>query len=338
MSWKERVREMKFARSVLAGRPYNCLLQVTNRCNMKCSFCDFWPNGVAPQEELSLDEIRSISRQLSELGKFLVSLEGGEPFVRSDLVDIVRAFSDDHLPTLYTNGWYVTPENARALFDAGLTQVGVSIDYAEALRHDAKRVLPGTFERAWRAVDAFRDAAPHGGKQVHVMTVLMADTVDELEPLLELSAARGVGHVVTLLSKHGYRRGRGGDAWPSGALSDRLVGLWEKHPHWRFWREYLERMDTFLAGGPMPTCRAGIQSFNIDHVGNVSPCIERIDRIAGNVRREPLKEIHARLAADREEISKCQQCWTACRGFSQLLGDGGSFRSWYGLATRMRSM
>jgi len=88
----------------------------------------------------------------------------------------------------------------------------------------------------------------------------------------------------------------------------------------------------------MPTCRAGIQSFNIDHVGNVSACIERIDRIAGNLRREPLAAIHARLAADREEVSKCQQCWTACRGFGQLMGEGGTFRGWYDLATRMRSM
>lgn len=338
MSWAETKRELGFARAILSGRPYNCLLQVTNRCNMKCSFCDFWPNGVVPQEELSLDEFRSLSSQLSEMGRFLVSIEGGEPFVRPDLVEIVRAFSGDHLPTLFTNGWYVTPGNAKALFDAGLTQVGVSVDYAVAARHDAKRVLPGAFDRAWRAVDAFRDAAPHGGKQVHVMTVLMSDNVDQLEPLLELSAARGVGHVITLLSKHGYRRGKGVDEWPSGSLSERLLGLWKKFPHWRFWREYVEKLDAFLSGGRMPTCRAGIQAFNIDHVGNVSPCVEKIDRIAGNLRREALAAIHARLAADRGEISKCQQCWTVCRGFSQLMGEGGTVRGWWDMATRMRSM
>ena len=338
VSWKERMRELGFARSVWTGRPFNCLLQVTNRCNMKCSFCDFWPNGVSPQEELSIEELRSISAQLSGLGRFLVSIEGGEPFVRPDLVDIVRAFSDDHLPALFTNGWYVTTENARALFEAGLAQVGVSIDYAVSSRHDTKRVLPGAFERAWQAVEAFKAAAPHGGKQVHVITVLMSDNVDQIEPLLELSAARGIGHVVTLLSKHGFRRGRGGDEWPTEAVSGKLLSLWKKHSHWRYPGEYVEKIDTFLSGGPMPTCRAGIQSFNIDHVGNVSACIERIDRIAGNLRREPLAAIHARLAADREEVSKCQQCWTACRGFGQLMGEGGTFRGWYDLATRMRSM
>jgi MoaA/NifB/PqqE/SkfB family radical SAM enzyme len=338
MSWKERMRELGFARSIGSGRTYNCLLQVTNRCNMKCSFCDFWPNGVPPQEELSIEEFRSLSRQLSGLGRCLLSIEGGEPFVRPDLVEIVRAFSDDHLPVLFTNGWYVTAENAKALFEAGLAQAGVSVDYAEAARHDAKRVLPGAFERAWKAVDAFKAAAPHGGKQVHVMTVLMSDNVDQIEPLLERSAARGVGHVVTLLSKHGYRRGKGVDEWPTGSLSGRLLALWRRFPHWRFWREYVERMDAFLSGGAMPTCRAGIQSLNVDHVGNVSACVERIDRIVGNIRREPLAAIHARLAADREEVSKCQKCWTVCRGFSQLMSGGGTLRGWWDMATRMRSM
>ena len=99
---------------------------------MQCSFCDFWPNGVAPREELTLTDFARIARELSELGTFLVSIEGGEPFVRPDLVEIVALFARRHIPLLYTNGWYVDEAKARALLSAGLAQVGVSIDYADA--------------------------------------------------------------------------------------------------------------------------------------------------------------------------------------------------------------
>ncbi len=337
MSWHELRREMGFASAILRRRPFNVLLQLTNRCNMKCSFCDFWPNGVKPEEELSLDDFRGLEEDLAGLGRFLVSLEGGEPFVRPDLVEIVRVFARRHVPVLYTNGWYVTPENARALFEADLVQVGVSIDYAVAARHDAKRGLAGASDRAWRAIDTLRDAARHGGKQVHVITVLMNNNVDQIEPLLALSRERGVGHVLTLLSRSGFRRGQHGDEWPAAGVSDRLADLWRRNPHWRSWGEYVETIDSFLSGGPMPTCRAGLQSFNIDHVGNVSPCIEKIDRVCGNVRREALRDIHARLVADRSEVESCQQCWTLCRATGQLMGAGGSLRSWRELATRMRS-
>jgi MoaA/NifB/PqqE/SkfB family radical SAM enzyme len=331
--------DARFTAGLLRKKPFSCLVQVTNRCNMECSFCDFWPNPAPKKDELTAAEMRRIAKELSELGTFVVSIEGGEPFVRKDLVEIVRAFGERHIPALYTNGWFVTPENAKALFDAGLTQVHVSIDYPDAARHDAKRRLAGTSDRAWRAVDILRDAAPRGGKQVGVMSVLMQDTMDGMERLFEMSASHGVGHQVTLLSTSGFRRKSTVDALPlrSASVSATMTALWEKYPHVRFFKDYFARMDAFLEGGAMPTCRAGAQSFNIDHVGNVSPCIEKIDESVGNVREHSLATLHARLADKSAEIARCQSCWTACRGFQQSMADGGTARGWLDLGSRMRT-
>ena len=154
------VKDTRFALGIATGKPFQVLVQVTNRCNMRCSFCDFWPNGVPPAEELTVADYQKLAAELADAGTFLVSVEGGEPTLRPDLVEIVRAFGVRHLPVLYTNGWHVTPELARSLFDAGLTQVGVSIDFSDPIRHDAKRGLAGAYERAWRAVDTFKKAAP----------------------------------------------------------------------------------------------------------------------------------------------------------------------------------
>ncbi len=337
MSFDVLRKDAAFSFGLLRKKPFSCLVQVTNRCNMKCSFCDFWPNVAPREEELSADEYRRIADELAGLGCFLVSIEGGEPFVRKDLVEITRAFGRRHIPALFTNGWYVTEEAAQALFDVGLVHASVSIDYPDAARHDAKRALAGTFERAWRAVDIFKNAAPRKGKQVHVITVLMDDNWQDMEKLFQLSAAHGVGHQVTLLSNAGFRRGKGGsDALPPAGIADTMVRLWDKYPHVRFFREYFERLDAFLGGGAMPTCRAGAQGFNIDHVGNVSPCIEKIDEAVGNVRNASLASLHARLLQKQAEIAKCQRCWTACRGFQQIAGNGPGLDAWADLSRRMR--
>jgi MoaA/NifB/PqqE/SkfB family radical SAM enzyme len=331
-------KDARFAAGIALRRPFSVLLQLTNRCNMQCSFCDFWPHPAPKDEELTFEEYERLAGELSALGCFLISIEGGEPFVRRDLVDIVRVLSRDHITALFTNGWYVTADNARALFDAGLVHASVSIDYPDVARHDGKRGLPGTTERAWRAVELLRDAAPRGGKQVHVMTVLMGSNHRDLEPLLRRSAELGVGHQMTLLSVTGFRRGKAGDdALPPAGVSGELVRLYDRYPHFRFFRSYFERVDAFLAGGPMPTCRAGAQGFNIDHVGNVSPCIERIDRTVGNVREASLTELHRRLQDLRDEVARCQQCWTACRGFQQALSDGSNLRDLRDLGARTRS-
>lgn len=335
---KDLFRDLRFGLGLALNRPFNCLLQVTNRCNMKCSFCDFWPN-TDRANELTLEHYQSLSRQLSGLGNFLISIEGGEPFVRQDLVEIVRAFSRDHIPTLFTNGWYVTAENARALFEAGMGSCCVSIDYPQAQRHDAKRGIPGAFDRAWQAVDHMVEAAPRGGKQVHLISVVMEDNWRDLEALLRMSCERGVGHQLTLLSVAGHRRGRSAvDRLPPPEAAQALRRCWREYPHLRFFRDYFSDMERFLdERGGLPGCRAGVQTFNIDHVGNVSPCIERIDRVYGNIKNEPFAAVHARMSADRDEISSCQACWTACRGLSQALGQRGNPRAWWDLVTRMKS-
>ena len=67
-------------------------------------------------------------------------------------------------------------------------------------RHDAKRGLDGALERAWSAVDQLRAAAPYGGRQVQVVSVLMESNWQDVERVLQATGARGVGHMVTLLS------------------------------------------------------------------------------------------------------------------------------------------
>lgn len=332
--WK---RDLAFSAGLVRNKPFSCLLQVTNRCNMECSFCDFWPNTNA-RDELTVEEYRRVSRELAELGTFLVSIEGGEPLLRKDLPQIVEAFAEHHIPALFTNGWFVTKELSRTLFDAGLVHASVSIDYPSAEAHDGKRRLAGTTDRAWRAVDTLRDVAPRGGKQVHVMTVLMDSNWRDMDALFRQSAAHGVGHQVTLLSVSGFRRSSAGpDALPPREASAHLTELWKQHPHVRFFRDYFERMDAFLSGGKLPTCRAGVQQMNIDHVGNVAPCIERIDEHVGNVRDASMAELHRRLVARADESARCQKCWTACRGMVQAIGDGGSPGAFLEMADRMRT-
>lgn len=314
-------KDMLFAAGLLQIKPFNCLIQVTNRCNLRCSFCDFWPNSAPAHQELTLEEFQELAHQLREMGCLVVSIEGGEPFLRKDLVEIVRCFSAAHITALFTSGYYVTPQNASALWDAGLLHVSVSIDFAEPGAHDRKRGLAGTNVRAWQAVEILRDSAPRGGSQVNVMSVLMDSNWRDMEALFQRSAAYGVGHQVTLLSIQGTRRGRGDEALPPSGISAHMTSLFDQYRHVRFFREYFERFDAFLNGEAMPTCRAGIQSFNIDHVGNVATCIERIGKPVGNLREDRLAELHRRLMSEREqsEISHCQECWTACRGFQQAL-------------------
>ena len=330
-------KDAAFAAAVARRQPFSALVQVTNRCNLRCSFCDFWRNPAPPRDELTVAEYERVAEELAEHGRFLVSIEGGEPLLRDDLPGIVRAFARKHLPVVFTSGWHLTPALARALWDAGMHQAGVSIDFPDAARHDAKRGAEGTFERAWRAVELLRDTAPRSPKQVFVMTVLMAANHDAMETMLLQSKARGVGHQVTLVSLSGARRAKGDDdALPPPEAGPALIALHRRTPHLAFFEGYFAHLEAFLSGGAMPTCTAGTQGLNLDHLGNVAPCIETIGAPVGNVRAEPMSALFAKLRARAPESARCQECFTACRGFQQALGGGGSLAAWRELGGRMR--
>ena len=311
----------------VGGRPVHCIVQVSNLCNLSCGFCSFWERPAAVEDEMTLEDFEIISAKLAEGGSMVVSLEGGEPLLRPDIVGIVRAFARYHHPILFTNGWRVTEELARELWEAGLSEVGVSIDYADPARHDAHRGKEGTFAAALRAIDLLRDSAPHGRRQVTVMTVVMHDNVEELDALLSLSAEKGVHHQVTLISTGGAGRHDRAQRRPPPDTGRRLLALKERHPHLVAFTGYLEGVDRFLNGEVRTPCWAGERFLNIDHLGEVSPCIEKLSLSAGNLRRDPWSVVYQRLCAFTEPKS-CRDCYTSCRGFVEEMSGAPKRRAW----------
>jgi MoaA/NifB/PqqE/SkfB family radical SAM enzyme len=102
-------------------------------------------------------------------------------------------------------------------------------------------------------------------------------------------------------------------------------------------KDFLNAETTARARAAMPACTAGEQSFNIDHIGNVAPCIERIGEPVGNVKTSSVTDLFKKLRSTRDAVASCQDCWTACRGFQQALSGGASRAAFRDLATRMRS-
>ncbi len=82
-------------------RLHSVTLAVTNRCDYNCWHCY---NAGRSQSDVSLSSMRSVVRQLQDLGSVMVALSGGEPLLRDDLEEIVGAFDDRTCLTLNTTG------------------------------------------------------------------------------------------------------------------------------------------------------------------------------------------------------------------------------------------
>ena len=124
------------------GRPLrNLRVSVTDRCNLRCQYCMPEEDYVwLPREEiLHFEEISALVDVFMDLGVDKIRLTGGEPLLRRDLPRLIRLLAPN--PRLRdlaitTNG-VLLGEQARALKDAGLHRVTVSLDTLRADRFAA---------------------------------------------------------------------------------------------------------------------------------------------------------------------------------------------------------
>ncbi|HLM94349.1 MAG TPA: radical SAM protein, partial [Gaiellaceae bacterium] len=109
-------------------------VSITDRCNFRCVYCmpkEVYGHDYAflgRRELLTFEEIERVARVFVELGVRKLRITGGEPLVRRDLEVLVAKLAGmDADLTLTTNGALLAAK-ARALADAGLTRITVSLD------------------------------------------------------------------------------------------------------------------------------------------------------------------------------------------------------------------
>jgi MoaA/NifB/PqqE/SkfB family radical SAM enzyme len=310
-----KAKKWRLFRAWSGHNPVWCAWQVTYRCNFHCGFCHYWKDPMSDLPEQTLDQFRQGSVKLGTLGSLLISLAGGEPLLRSDLVDIVREVARFHFPFVTTNGWLVTRELANDLFEAGLWGASISIDYADPAKHDKRRGMKGSFKRAVAALEHFSRARKYDWQRVNLMCVLLEDNLDQVEPLIELAAEHDAYFMIQPygVRKTGNTRFRNNCA----GVADYLVNLKQKHRNVLSNEVFLGRFDQALDGG-VPGCRAGRAFFSIDSLGDVALCVEERSQPVANLYRHSAQEIVRRLRL-RSAGNTCRDCWYNCRGEVEML-------------------
>lgn len=175
------------------GRPINYLrLAVTDRCNLRCFYC-MPEEGIKylPKKELlTFEEIERLIRILATHGVSKIRLTGGEPFVRTDLMQLIRKIvAIDGVKQLHltTNGILTAPHIAE-LKELGIASVNLSLDTLdrERFKNITRR---DEFESTWKTLQQLiAHEIP-----VKINTVVMeGKNIDDLVPLVELTRTHPV--------------------------------------------------------------------------------------------------------------------------------------------------
>ena len=185
-------------RNVTPEHPPVCLyLETTNRCNLLCTTCPRTYEELEPPADMSWELFTSIVDQVPNLQRAV--LHGvGEPMLVKNLAKMVRYLKDRGTYVLFnTNGTVLNDKNGRALIDAGLDELRVSLDAANAKSYVAVRGKD-YFRRILRNVRAFRELQEREGKdrpRVSAWLTGLKETIAELPEFVKVAANIGVKEV-----------------------------------------------------------------------------------------------------------------------------------------------
>ena len=186
------------------GRPVRDLrVSVTDRCNFRCPYCmpaeiygekyEFLPRA----ELLTFEEIARLTGIFVELGVTKIRLTGGEPLVRNGLehlVSLLAQIDDVEDMTLTTNG-YLLAQKARALKDAGLQRITVSLD---SLDDEVFKVMNGRGYSVERVLEGIREAEEAGLSPIKINAVVQKGVNDHTVADLARHF-KGTGHIVRFI-------------------------------------------------------------------------------------------------------------------------------------------
>jgi MoaA/NifB/PqqE/SkfB family radical SAM enzyme len=206
-----------------ARAPVCLYLETTNRCNLTCTTCPRTYAELEPPADMSFELFTAIVDQIPRLERAV--LHGvGEPMLVKRLPDMVRHLKARGTYVLFnTNGTVLNERNGRALIAAGLDELRVSLDAANAASYLAVRGK-NYFNRILRNVRAFRALQVREGQErprVSAWLTGLKETIAELPDFVKVAAEIGVKEVY-LQRLVFFGEDAVGRARPDQALYDRI--------------------------------------------------------------------------------------------------------------------
>jgi len=159
------------------------LAELTYRCPLQCPYCsnplDFAQQGA----ELSTAEWIEVFRQARELGAAQLGFSGGEPLVRQDLAELIKAARDlGYYTNLITSGIGLTEKRIASFSEAGLDHIQISFQAAD---EEVNNLLAGSKKAFAHKLEMARAVKAHGYPMV-LNFVTHRHNIDRIERIIEL--------------------------------------------------------------------------------------------------------------------------------------------------------
>ncbi|MBM9514814.1 radical SAM protein [Desulfogranum marinum] len=287
-----------------------CLI-VTYRCNAKCYMCNTWKNPSRKNEEFSPELVDKLPADLD-----FINITGGEPFLRSDIEQIVsKALAKTKRLVISSNGYFT--ERITSLFQKFGNKIGirVSIEGLPAANDELRGIKNG-FDHGLRTLTTLYGM---GIKDIGFGMTVSDRNADDMIELYRLASAMGL-EFATATTHNSYYFHTNDNKYKdqekvAKAFENIAVELLKTSKPKNWFRAYFNMGLARKARGQRRAlpCEVGTDMFFVDPGGNVLPCNgSDHPMIMGNLHEQDFDTIWKSEQSEkiRQMVKNCdKQCW-----------------------------
>lgn len=285
-------------------------ISLTAQCTHSCKHCAV-NGGTRRSQEMTKEHIFSVLDDCKKMMVKVITLTGGEPFLRKDIFEILEYISSFPVSVfIYTNGLLINRDIASRLAKYGFS-ISLSIDGSTKTSHDDLRGRKGAFDSAVKAIKILKE---HKIK-VGVSSVISTKTINEIDSIMSLLKDNGLKNIrlgpMSLARSCDYS---------DYIIKDDYID--------KYYAEYIKSQKTLTGNSKMsipfkrknssaPICNGGDTQVSVLANGDVAPCtfVQSKSYSAGSVFNETLysiwnnpdsfKEFRNSKIADYKECVSC---------------------------------
>ncbi len=293
----------------MATKKLNGTVIVTYRCNARCTMCNRYKAPSKPEEEISIETIRKLPPM------YFTNITGGEPFIRTDLKDIVRElYKKSDRIVISTNG-YFTDRIVDLAKEFPQIGIRISIEGLEQTNNEI-RGLENGYQRGYQTLKTLREM---GMKDVGFGMTVQDKNAPDLVPLYDISDEMGMEFATASLHNSFYfveAKNIIHDRPMVAQNFENLINKLLKSSSPKKWfRAYFNHgLINYIYGQPrLLPCDMSFDTFFIDPYGDVMPCNGTKDKeVMGNLNTQTWDELWNSPEAEkvRTKVRHCdRQCW-----------------------------
>lgn len=295
--------------------PVNGTIEVSNRCPLDCVHCyNNLPmnDGDARSREMTLDDIKRVLDELTEMGCIWLLLTGGEIFARHDFLDIYTyAKSKGLLVTLFTNGTLITERIADYLVEYPPFCIEITLYGATKATYEALTGVPGSYEKCLRGIKLLLDRQ----LPLKLKTVAISTNVHELDMMKEIAAGLDVEFKFDPMMNP--RIDCSSSPLEVRLTPPEIVALDLEDPvrvsEWRrIAAHFVGEFPPEGSAGKVYACGGGVNSFAIDPYGNMTICVlshvDEYNVTTGSVREGWEHFLRGVRHKPATRVTKCTRC------------------------------